>query len=143
MPGLNQEGIIAYKRLRKNLAIHGHVPAPKTPALWRHITHPIYFILCVDYFGIKYVRKQHVTYLLNALKEQYDISIDYKGDSYCGLTIAWNYAKKYVDISIPGYTKKYLQRFKHTEVQQVEDAPASYKKPVFGSKKQWADNLYA
>ena len=60
---------------------------------------------------------------------------------YCGLTIAWNYTKKYVDISIIGYTKKSLQQFKHTGVQNFEDEPASYNKPYFGTKQQRADNV--
>ena len=102
---------------------HGYVPAPKTPVLYWHITRPISFVLCVDYVGIKYVGKQHAAHLLNASKEQYEISIDWKGDSYFGLTIAWNYAGNYAETSMPGYTKKALQRFKYPEVKQVEDEP--------------------
>ena len=41
-----------------------------------------------------------------------------------GFTIAWVHAKKRVDISMPGYIKKYLQQFKHTGVQKVYYEPA-------------------
>ena len=63
-----------------------------------------------------------------------------RGASYCGLTIGWNYAKNYVDTSIPGYTKKAFQQLKHTEIQKDEYAPASYNKPYLISKEQWAYN---
>ena len=141
IPSLKKSDRISYERLQNHLAAHGYVPAPKTPALWRHITHHISFMLCVDDFGIKYVGKQHLTHLLYSLKDQYDISIDWEGVSYCGLTIAWDYAKKYIDISIPGYINKALKWLKHPWVKNVEDATTSYNKPSFGAKQQWADNV--
>ena len=51
-----------------------------------------------------------------------------------------NYAKHYVDISMPGYIKKALQRFKHMGVKKVEDAPTLYNKTYFGTIQHWADN---
>ena len=79
MLGLKQSGRILYERLKIHLATHGYVPAPKTPYLWRHITCSFSFMLCVGDFGSKYVGKQHATHLLNALKEQYDISVYWEG----------------------------------------------------------------
>ena len=140
IPGLNQVVIITYECLQKHSATHGYVTDPNTPALWRHITRYFPSMLTVGDFGIKYVVKQHETHLLKYLKEKYDISIDWKGASYCGLTIARNYAEKYVDISMIEYIKKALQRFKHVGVKCFEDATALYNKPYFGAKKQWTDN---
>ena len=97
-------------------------------------------MLCDDDFGNKYIGKYHATHLLNTLKEHYDISIDWKGDQYCGLTIAWNYAKNYVEILMLGYIKKYLQWLKYLVVQKVEDLAVSFSKPDFGAKLQQADN---
>ena len=43
------------------------------------------------------------------LKEHYEVSVDYEGELYCGTTLKWNYEKRYVDISMPGYVDKALQ----------------------------------
>jgi hypothetical protein len=39
--------------------------------------------------------------------------VDWVGDLYCGITLRWNYNKRYVDISMPGYIKKKLQEYGH------------------------------
>ena len=49
--------------------------------------------------------------------------------------ITWNYANKYVDISIPGYVQKLLHRFQHT-VSKAEDQPYRNNQPQFGQRVQ-------
>jgi endonuclease I len=71
------------------------------------------FTLVVDDFGIKYIGQEHPEHLLNALKEHYEVSVDYNGELYCGITLEWNYDKCYVDISMPGYVEKQLLKYKH------------------------------
>ena len=66
-----------------------------------HATRPISFTLVVDDFGVKYVRGRHLDHLINALRDQYKITVDLTGNSYLGLTIDWNSAQGYVDISMP------------------------------------------
>ena len=67
----------------------------------------------VDDFGIKYVGKEHIDHLLSAIKKEYTIEVDWTGGLYCGIKLEWNYEKRYVDISMPGYVKKQLTRYSH------------------------------
>jgi hypothetical protein len=83
------------------------------PGLWRHATRPITFSLVVDDFGIKYVGKEHADHLIKCLKEKYTLTEDWAGNSYCGITLDWNYAARMLDISMPGYIKKQLVKYKH------------------------------
>ena len=107
MYGLPQAGILASKLLQKNLAQFGYFRSKHTPGLWKHHTRPVTFVLVVDDFGVKYVGKQHVLHLLNALKTFYEkISVDWEGKLFCGITLNWDYKNKHVDLSMPGYIKK-------------------------------------
>ena len=109
--GLPQGGILSNKLLRKRLAPEGYYEVAHTPGLWRHISRPISFSLVVDDFGVKYVGKEHADHLLEILHRHYKTSIDWKGSLYCGITLDWNYDKRYLDISMPGYIDKVRQRF--------------------------------
>ena len=66
------------------------------------------FCLCVDNFGVKFFHQEDVNHLINALKKRYDISTDWEGKNYCGLSFNWNYDAGYVDISMPTYIDKVL-----------------------------------
>ncbi len=79
MYGLPQAGILANKLLKKRLAKHGYFEQPHTPGLWRHESHPIWFNLAVDDFGINYIDEGNLQYLYDALrKETYEIVKDLK-----------------------------------------------------------------
>ena len=121
--GLPQAGILANKLLKKRLKPHGYYEVPHTPGLWKQISRPIQFTLVVDDFRIKYVGRRHLDHLLRAIKQHYMISEDWEGTLYCGITLKWNYREKYVDISMPGYIKRALERFKHTATKKRQDQP--------------------
>ena len=106
MYGLPQAGILANKLLRERLAPHSYYEMPHTPGLWQHIHQPVQFSLVVDDFGIKYIGKNNLYHLLNALKQNYEISEDWAGELYWGISLKWNYDKRYVDTSMPQYVKK-------------------------------------
>jgi hypothetical protein len=55
MYGLPQVRILTNKLLKKRLARHSYFEQPHTPGLWKHVTGPIWFNLCEDDFGIKYI----------------------------------------------------------------------------------------
>jgi len=55
MYGLPQAGILANKLLQKRLGRHGYFEVQHTPGLWKHISRPVWFNLCIDNFGIKYI----------------------------------------------------------------------------------------
>ena len=40
-----------------------------------------------DDFGVKYVGKQYAEHLINVLKDNYEVDIDWEGTRYIGLTI--------------------------------------------------------
>jgi hypothetical protein len=111
MYGLPQAGILANKLLKERLAHHGYFEQPHTPRLWKHVSRPVWFNLCVDDFGIKYIGKEHLQHLYDALrKETYDIVEDLDGNLYCGITLKWNYAKHHVDLAMVKYVMKQLTK---------------------------------
>ena len=138
MYGLKQAAVLAYDQLVEHLAPHGYYPCPQTTGIWKHRTRPTRFCLCVDDFGIKYFSKADADHLLNALKTKYKISTDWTGNNYCGLTLDWNYAQGYVDVSMPGYIKKALERLQHIAPKHPQHAPHRWTAPSYGSKVQLA-----
>jgi hypothetical protein len=70
---------------------------------------------------------------MKVIASGYKMTTDWTGTSYCGLTLAWDYAKRTVDLSMPNYVAQALQRFEHLIPTKSKDAPHSYNKPVYGS----------
>ena len=89
---------------------HVYYPVPFTTGLWALNIRRTTFCLCVDDFGVKYFTIDDTNHLLDPPKNYYAIPIDWEGPNYLGLTIDWNYSKKYDDISMPEYAKKALDR---------------------------------
>ena len=83
-----------------------------TPGLWTHEWQPIYFTLIVDDFGPTYMGKQHAEDLVSVIDNYYDYMTNRKGKRYLGLTLDWDYAKRKVHLSMPGYLTDALARFK-------------------------------
>ena len=115
------------------------LPCPRTPVLWRHNTLPIVFALVVDNFGVKYTGKHNADHLINAICALYTITVDQTGSLYCGLTLAWDYARGHVNISMPNYIKQALHTFKHPLAPKPEDAPHKWNQPKYGAKQQLAN----
>ena len=138
MYGLKEASILAYDQLKGHLAPFGYSPMRCTPGYWKHATKPTTFTLAVDDFGIKSFCRQDTDHLLNALRQKYAITVDLTGSSYLGLTLEWNYAEGYVDISMPGYVSKALLKFKHNKPTHLQHAPHKWNKPVYGQKMQFA-----
>ncbi len=111
--GLPQAGILANKRLRRKLAPFGYSECVNTPGLWKHDTRSISLTLIVDDFGVKYVSREDVDHLIDSLKLTYKLTKDWTGNSYCGITLEWDYVNRHMDISMPNYIKKKLQEYGH------------------------------
>jgi hypothetical protein len=90
MYGLPQAGILANKLLQRNLAKDRYRSTTHTHGLWTHDTRPISFSLVVDDFGVKYVGREHAEHLMTCIKKNYNISSDWNGSAYCGLTLDWD-----------------------------------------------------
>jgi hypothetical protein len=134
MYGLKEAGILAFNQLVKKLAPHGYEPMPFTPGLWRHRTKRTTFVLCVDDFGVKYFSKDDAQHLIDALEADYQLTTDWTGSLYCGLTLDWHYDKGYVDVSMPGYVPRALKRFAHPIPRRAQHAPHKWQAPVYGSR---------
>ena len=115
MYGLPAAGMLANRLLKERLKKDGYFELPHTPGLWKNDWRPITFSLVVDDFGIKYVGEQHFDHLIAAIKRDYTVEVDETGGLYCGISLDWNYAEGYVDISMPGYVLKQLTRYDHTQ----------------------------
>ena len=102
MYGLKEAGVLAFKQLVKSLAPHGYEPMPHPISLWRHQTVKTTFTLCIDDFGVKYFSKIDANHLINALQQNYNITTDWTGSLYFGLTLQWSYKKRWVNIHMPG-----------------------------------------
>jgi hypothetical protein len=51
--------------------------------------------------------------LIECIKEKYELTEDWMGDLYCGIKLLWDYNVPTLDISMPGYIKKLLHKYKH------------------------------
>ncbi len=67
MYSLPQAGILANKLLKKRLARHRYFEVPHTPGLWKHISRPTWFNLCVDDFGVKHIGEDNLKHLFASL----------------------------------------------------------------------------
>ena len=85
--GLPQAGILANKRLKRKLAPFGYHECKNTLGLWYHETSSITFTLVVDNFGVKYIDKNDVDHLISSIKSNYELTVDWKGNLYCGITL--------------------------------------------------------
>jgi hypothetical protein len=139
MYGLKEASILAYDQLKEHLAPYGYSPVRFTPGLWRHKTRRTTFTLAVDDFGIKYFSKADADHLFSALHDKYELTKDWSGTSYLGLTLDWHYDAGYVDISMPTYVPKALAKFQHKPPKSPQHAPHLWTKPVYGQKVQYAN----
>ena len=108
------------------------------PGLWKHDWCPIQFTLVADDFGVKYVGKEHALHLQQTLEEHYKVTNDWTGSRYIGITIDWDYKRRQVHLSMPGYVAKALKQFQHVKPTRRQDAPYPCARIQYGAKKQYA-----
>ena len=132
MYGLKQAAILAYQRLVTVLKPYGYFPEPHSVGIWSHKSRKTKFCLCVDDFGVKYFGRDDANHFLNALRDHYAITVDWTGSHYCGLTMHWNYDDNYVDVSMPGYVRKQLDRYQHPKPSTAQYAPHRWSVPSYG-----------
>ncbi|KAI2493168.1 Reverse transcriptase (RNA-dependent DNA polymerase) [Fragilaria crotonensis] len=138
MYGLPQAGRLANDQLIKFMAPHGYHPVALTPGLWKHSSRDIVFSLVVDDFGIRYTSQADADHLITTLERHYQVSVDWTGTRYCGLTLTWDYVRRTCDLSMPGYIARALQRFQHVAPPKPEHSPHPWQRPTYGAKTQFA-----
>jgi hypothetical protein len=114
-----------------------------THGLWTHDTCPISFSLVVDDFGVKYVSREHAEHLMAWIKNNYNISSNWNGRAYCGLTLDWDYKNRTVDLSMPGYIKAALHKYQHAAPVRPEHTPHTQNPPIYGAKTQYVEDKTA
>ena len=138
MYGLPQAGKLAHDKLKAHLAKYGYSPCRLTPGLWKHESRPISFSLVVDDFGVKYTNKDDVDHLIQALRDCYELHIDWSGSLYIGITLNWNYDNRTVQLSMPNYVQKALHKFQHKQPAYPQHSPHEWTRPVYGAAIQYA-----
>jgi hypothetical protein len=143
MYGLLQAGILAKKLLKEHLVHHGYFKQPHTLGLCTHFTHLAWFNLCVDDFGIKYIRREQLQHLYDAIqKDTYKIGEDWTGNLYCGITLKWNYKKHHVDLAMPAYVMKQLTKYSHVAPLKPQHCLYSPNLIKYGKDSQSPSPLY-
>jgi len=64
------------------------------------------------------------------------VTVDKEGTLYCGITLEWDYNKRTLDISMPGYVKKQLIKYNHPTPKSPQHFPWSPQPIQYGSKMQ-------
>ena len=89
----------------------------------------------VDGFGVKYLGKEHVLHLKEALEIK-KVTTDLEGKLYIGIALKWEYGKGTVQLSMPGYVRATLHAFQHEKLKRLQDSPYPWTQPVYGKNNQ-------
>ena len=54
------------------------------------------------------------------------------------MTLDWHYSDGYVNVNIPDYVDKALQKFQHPEPERPQYAPHKWNRPAYGKQTQYA-----
>jgi hypothetical protein len=130
--GLKQAGLLANQLLQKRLTYFGYYPVQHTPGLWLFKTRPLWYSLIMDNVDVKYGGKENAEHLGNVLLCSYELTIDWGGTDYLGMTLKWDYLKRTCDISMPGYVTNILSKFQHGNPKHPQHTPSKYVMPVYG-----------
>jgi hypothetical protein len=84
------------------------------------------------------VGKQHTDHLRDALLSSYELTTDWEGKVYSGMTLQWYYKNRTCDISMSGYIANVISRFQQYTSKHPQQIPSRYVMPVYGAKTQYA-----
>ena len=71
--------------------------------------------------------------------DNYDITEDWEGKRYLGLTFDWNYDTRSVHLSMPNYIPDALKRFKREKPKIWQGSTHQHTVPNYGAKQQFAE----
>ena len=69
------------------------------------------------------------------LEGKYKLTEDWTGNLYCGITLKWNSEARTLDISMRGYIKKQLLKYKHI-MRRIQHCPYSPEPKKYGADAQ-------
>jgi hypothetical protein len=105
---------------------------------WHHFatipvaTHRAFFLIVHD-ITVKYIGKQHAAHLSDAILRSYELTSDWEGKLYAGITLKWYYKNRTCDIFMPGYVSNVLSKFQHDTPTHPQQTPYRYAMPVYGA----------
>jgi hypothetical protein len=117
----------------------GYYKSKIVPALWKQKTRNIQFVLVVDDFGIKYLKKEDLDHLINSLSKYYEVKVDLDGKEFVKIELDWDYENGKVHLSMAPYLKKALLQFNNVVPSKHQDSPYPHTPTRFGSKILYAE----
>jgi hypothetical protein len=139
MYGLPQAGSLGHDLLEERLNKEGYFQSQIVPGFWKHKTRNIKFVLVVDDFGIKYLKKEDLDHLITTLEKYYDVTVDLEGKEYVKIELDWDYNKREVHLSMIPYLQKALRQFDNVSPTKREDSPYPHVEPKYGAKQQFVE----
>ncbi len=82
------------------------------------------------------MRQEDIDHLIGCIKEKYELTEDWDGNLYCGIHVKWDYNARTLDISMPGYILKQLQKYRHASPPRPQHCPYTPQPKQFSSKAQ-------
>ena len=92
MYGLPQSGSLANELLEQCLNKEDYYQSQLIPGFWKYRTRNLQFMLVVDDFGIKYIKKEDLDHLINSLEKYYEVAVDMEGKEFVKIELDWDYA---------------------------------------------------
>eukprot|EP00804_Cyclotella_cryptica_P017718 CCRYP_001158-RA/>CCRYP_001158-RA protein AED:0.36 eAED:0.36 QI:0/0/0/1/0/0/3/0/335 len=132
--GLPQAGSLSHDLLEKRLNKEGYFKSLVVPGLWKHKTRNSQFVLVVDDFGIKYVKREDLDHLVAVLRRHYDVSVDINGKELFKIELDWDYKKGEVHLSMEPYLQKALHQFDNLVPTKRQDSPYLHVEPKYVGK---------
>ena len=123
MYSLPHAGAVAYKDLKAYLEPNRYRELSYIIGLWFDKNSDLSFALIVDDVGIKYITIESAERLINTLQRKYEITTDWTGSTYCGVSLQWDYRNGKVTCSIPNYIQKFLDRIKYIPTPRKQHTP--------------------
>jgi hypothetical protein len=139
MYGLPQAGSLANELLEQRLNKEGYFQSKIVPGLWRHTKRNLQFVLVVDDFGIKYLRKEDLDHLISTLEKYYEVKVDMDGKEYVKINLDWDYAHGKVHLSMKPYREKALRQFDNLVPSKPQDSPYPHVPPKYGATEQFVE----
>ena len=130
---LVQAGIIAHNALNTYIKPYSYATARIKQGLWMHKYRDINFTQVVDEFGINYMNKKDAYHLIASLQTRYEVTQYCKGGLYCGIILKWKFVVIILEISIPGYVKDTLHKFRHPIPNRPQQSPHQWIAPKYSS----------
>jgi len=81
------------------------------------------------------IGKEHAIHCKETFERHYKVTKDWTGNRYISITLDWDYKRRQVHLSMPGFVAKALKQFHHTKPTKQQHAPSPRAQINYGAKK--------